>query len=606
MILSALFAAAVAATPPTAAAVLAANHAAVGPLPAKGAARFDYALSSSGLEGEAVSLEDLASGAYVDSEVTGPVSDASGFDGRTPWQEDVSRATTNQEGGDRVRTAVSAAYRYANRWWRADRGGAGVAYGGRETVDGRPQDHLVVTPRGGVKFDAWFDAQTHLLTRIAEDQQFFHTRTFYADYRREGAAMVAHKVTQDSGTGEANYSILTLRHLTVGGAKSLSAYARPAAEPTGGSLDGGAQSVTVPFRLLNNHVYVEGTVNGRGPYTFIVDTGGHTLVSHKLVSDVGLSSEGHSASSGAGEKTETLGFVKVADVAVGGMHLRDQTAFATDVYDAAVEGIGVDGMIGFEAFRRFAVKIDYGAKTLTFTDPSRFKAVDAGTAIPFKFYDHLPQVAGVIDGLPGTFDIDSGSRSEVDLMSPFVARANLKARFGKGVSAITGWGVGGPARAYVVRARSLSLGGVAGASVVTGLSQAKAGSFSDPSFEGNVGSGFLKRFVVTFDYAHQTMWLKPIAPPPADAGAFDRSGMWINASPQGYTVTAVSEGGPAAEAGLAAGDLIIAVNGKPARMDDLSDARTLLKVTPAGSAVSLEVMRAGATQAARVVLRDQI
>jgi S1-C subfamily serine protease len=195
---------------------------------------------------------------------------------------------------------------------------------------------------------------------------------------------------------------------------------------------------------------------------------------------------------------------------------------------------------------------------------------------------------------------------EVDVTSPTVARLNLRARYTPGISTITGWGVGGPSRSYVVRIPSLTLGTVTAQSVVSGLSEAKGGSISDPNYEGNVGSGFLKRYVVTFDYAHQRMYLKPFAPAPADAGRFDRSGLWINAADDGFTVTAVAAGSPAAEAGVAAGDLITAIDGKPARPEGLSDARRALRSLAAGTKVRLDLRRGGESRAATVTLRDLI
>jgi S1-C subfamily serine protease len=139
-----------------------------------------------------------------------------------------------------------------------------------------------------------------------------------------------------------------------------------------------------------------------------------------------------------------------------------------------------------------------------------------------------------------------------------------------------------------------------------GLSEDKGGSMSDANFEANIGSGFLKRFVVTFDYAHQRMWLKPIVPAPIDAGRFDRSGMWINADKGGYEVTAVSAGGPAEQAGLKAGDVIVALDGQPAVAEKLSDARIMLRARPAGSQIEAKVKRDGAERTVNITLRDQI
>ena len=381
------------------ASVLRANHKAVGSLPQAGPLEFDYGYSGNGMTGTAVSTQDIATGAYIDSETAGPVSETFGYDGKTPWMRDLSGANTAQEGGDRIAVAVNEAYRNANMWWRSDFGGATIVYAGREILDGSPNDRLTVTPKNGKAFDAWFDAKTHLLTQIAAPRQFFNTRVFYSDYRRENGVSVPHKLVLDGGTGKANYETLTLQKMTVGAEHPIADYARPTAPPTGATIDGNAASVTVPFRLLNNHIYVQGTVNGKGPYTFILDTGGHNLISPKIIKDIGLSSVGASVGTGAGKGTVVSGFVKVSDIAIGGVHLHDQTAIAQNVYDKSIEGIPVDAMVGFELIRRMVTRIDYGAHTLTFTDPAKFTPLDAGKAVPFKFYDHLPQVAGDAAGI---------------------------------------------------------------------------------------------------------------------------------------------------------------------------------------------------------------
>jgi hypothetical protein len=586
--------------------ILAANHTAVGNVPTSGGIALDYDWSGSGLTGTHTDIADLATGAYLSTEQAGAIGDATGYDGAVPWQRDLSGTNTAQQGGDRIPVAVNAAYRLANGWWLAGHGGAAVAYVGRDTVDGRALDHLTVTPRGGKLFDAWFDAGTHLLAKIAEDRQFFHTKTVYDDYRPEGGLMLPHTITVDNGTGEAGSDHLKLTHAAIGPARPISAYARPTAPPTGGSIAGGAASVTVPFRLLNNHIYAQATVNGKGPYNFILDTGGHTLLSARIVSEAGLKSVGAAVETGAGEKTATSGFSHVDEVALGAVRLTDQIGITAEIYDKSIEGIPVDGMVGFELIRRFVTTIDYGRQTLTFTDPARFAPKDIGTPVPFVFYDHLPYVAGLIDDLPARFDIDTGSRSELDITGPFVAAHDLHARFAKGVSAVTGWGVGGPSRSYTVRLPSLTLGSVKIEGPTAGLSEDKGGSMSDPNYDGNVGGGLLKRFVVTFDYANQVMYLKPIVPPPADAGRFDRSGMWINASQAGYDVTDVSPGGPAAEAGIVVGDVITAIDGKPVVTEGLSDARISLRARPAGTKVEIAVTRGTEKTVVTLVLRDQI
>jgi len=590
----------------TAEAVVQANQAAMGDFPREGTLRVQYAVEVSGLKGTATYTIDLATGRFVDELDTDPLSSATGFDGKTPWMREISGVPVRQEGGDRIRVATNEAYRNANLWWRTDRGGAQLGYVGREKADGRQLDHLAVTPKNSTRFDAWFDADSHLLVRTAEPQMFFKTQELYDDYRRFDDVMLAGSRQLDSGSGPSNIQKMKVTSVTHEPARPSTAFARPATPPRGGELVDGAVTDAVPFRLLNNHVYVEARVNGQGPYTFIVDTGGHTLFSPRVVKEAGLESVGQSESSGSGEKTKTTGFARYREIAIGKARLRDQVGFTIEIYEPSIEGIHVDGMIGFEYFSRFAVRLDYGARTMTTMDFAHFDPKGAGIAVPFKFYDHLPQVPGTVDGVPAVFDIDTGSRSELDATAPFVARHKLRDKYSKGVTAITGWGVGGPSRSYVARVRAVTFDTIKVDDVVINLSAAKGGSFSDANYDGNIGSGFLKRFAVSFDYPNQTLYLRRLSPQPPDVGRFDRSGMWINAAAGAYEIKSIAANSPAAAAGLAEGDLITTLNGQPAVAEHLSDARTMLRELPAGTEVAVTYKRGGSEQQTQLRLRDQI
>jgi hypothetical protein len=597
---------AVAQDAPTVSDVLSAHRSAVGDDGRPGTLELVYAYSGQGLTGTTRVFIDRATGAFVGRDEAGLSRSAFGYDGRLAWMQDISGAYTPQEGGDRPARAVNEAYRNANLWWRPDRAGATIAYRGRERLDGGTADRLTVTPRGGQPFDAWFDVVTHQLVRTREGSLFLTITTDFRDFAREHGIMVAHTVVTDSGTGPSGIETRRLASLVLSPARPLPAYACPTEAPTGAALDDGAASTVVPIRLVNNHIFVEARVNGQGPYAFMVDTGGHTILTPSTVAALGLRAEGASTSAGAGEKTTVNGFVKVREIALGGMRMRDQTAFTLDFANKRTEGVDIDGMVGFEVFRRFVVRIDYGALTMTLIDPARFDPRDAGTPMALRFYDHLPQVRGTFDGRPGWFDIDTGSRSEIDLTSPFVERARLRDAYPRGFVAVTGWGVGGPVKSYVVRARKVTLGDVEIEAPVSSLSNMRAGSFSDPNYEANIGSGLLKRFVVTFDYAHQRMYLKRIEPPPADAGTFDKSGMWINLGDRGFVVADVSPGGAAEAAGMAAGDVIVALDGEGSGTLALSDARRRLRARPDGTVVKLDVLRGSARETKTLTLRGRV
>ena len=111
---------------------------------------------------------------------------------------------------------------------------------------------------------------------------------------------------------------------------------------------------------------------------------------------------------------------------------------------------------------------------------------------------------------------------------------------------------------------------------------------------------------MTFDYAHQVMYLKSIVPPPIDAGTFDKSGMWINLGDNGLEVVDVAERSPANKAGLVVGDVIVAIDEKAVGSFSLSDARQQFRMRPDGTVIRLDIVRAGKPSTVKLELRSQL
>src|SRR5580658_8770286 len=571
----------------------------------KGTVELEYAYSGQGLTGVVRSRFDPRTGAFADSQDTGPVKGGAGFDGHTAWMQDPSGAITPQAGGDKVQVAVNEAYRNAALWCRADRGGAKIGRVAPRTEDGASYDVLRVTPVGGKAFEAWLDAKTHLLARAIEAQGSLTITTFFSDYRSESGVELAGKQVVDLGFGPQYRSTATLNSVKFGPRSPASAYGPPQVTLTDGKIDNPEGRTTVPFQLLNNHIYLQVKVNGKGPFLFIFDTGGHDLLTPEAAAELAVKAEGDAPGSGAGEGVVKAGFAQGVTFQIGDLTLAKQNIAVLPFASKAVEGFDQRGMIGFEVLRRFVTEIDYGARTISFIDPAKFRPKDQGVAVPFVFYDHLPQVNGAFEGAPGRFDIDTGSRVELTLTKPFVDEAGLIAKHPNGVTAVDGWGVGGPSRSYVTRGAELTLGPVKVDDLVVGFGTQARGAFADPSYQGNVGTALLKRFKVTFDYDHQVMYLKRLAKP-ADVDVFDRAGFWINQSPDGFKIVDLTAGSAADTAGLKVGDEIVSVDGVAAHDIALTDMRQRLRDEPAGTAVKLNVRSGAASRDVVLTLRDQI
>jgi len=556
-----------------------------------------YAQSGQGLEGEVVLRYDTADGRFNETWDLPPTRGGSGFDGGVAWQTDSSGISFPQQGGDRPALAVNRAFRLSQGWWKPAHGGARIEWLGSD-ADGA---HLRVTPAGGAPFEVWFDARSHLPGRLREARGFSTYEARYGDYRREHGTMFAHRQRIEDG---GDVQTLTLRQATPATRSPATAYAMPAQRPADTRVDSADGSTTVPMRLLNNHVFIDVQVNGQAPLPFLLDTGGHDILTPQAAQALGVEVVGQATTGGGGEQTLASGYARVASLRFGDARIDNQTVSVLDFAPRQVEGLQVGGMLGLSTLLRLVTRIDYGAGSVTFIDPARFDPRAAGTPVPFVFYDHMPLVSGSVDGLPARFTIDTGSRSEVTLTTPFVQARRLRERFPAGATMLSGWGAGGPVTAYRARVPTLSLGGLQTRDVVADLVDQRKGFFSESHLDGNIGSGWLKRYAATFDYARQVMYLQPLPVPDADIGSVDRAGMWINLDERGYRVMAVVAGGPAALAGLREGDVVTALDGQGPGALDLSGARRQLRVLPAGRQVTVAYLRAGQPGVTRLVLRD--
>jgi len=561
---------------------------------------FDY--SGMGMTGKVSSTADLHDGRFVDDAAIGPVTQVQGFDGSSAWAKDPSGTVTPQNGAGRM-FAVNEAYRDANLWWRKDFGGAEVSDAGQKSDGGNTYDVVTFVPKDGSTFDAWFDTRTHLLYRIDEKQGPVTLITTMTDYAAFSGAMVAKKIHQVASDGK-NPQDQTLTSATFMARQADTFYAAPKVVLADASIAGDAGETTFPFQLVNNHIYADVKINGKGPYVFIFDTGGLNLVTPTLAKQLGLDVQGGMDARGAGSDTMKAGMTRVQRVDLGDATLKDQ-AFMSIPLDSMsnVEGLEMPGMIGFETFRRFVTRIDYGNKTITLIDPKRFDAKDAGTAVPINFDGNVPEVQGSYNGIPGRFTIDTGARQTISLGTPFVEANRLRDAATKSGEATTGWGVGGPTKSYVIHGGTLMVGTVAVDKPLVLLSTDKAGSDAGSETAGNIGGGILKRFVVTFDYQRNTMYLKPVTGAIADLDTFDRSGAWFNKDAEGFKVVDVTAKTPAAEAGLAKDDVITAVDGKPATSIALPDMRMRLRDEPPGTVVTFAVRGKGNV---KLTLRDLV
>jgi hypothetical protein len=378
--------------------------------------------------------------------------------------------------------------------------------------------------------------------------------------------------------------------------------------PNNLTFAGGRSSFTVPFELVDNRIFVAVTLEGKGPFKFILDTGGYGGISVETAKRIGAKLGNEVEGRGAGETIVKAWETSVAETRIGGLVLKDQDFRVFDFSDARhVFGSQTfDGIIGLPVFSQAIVRVDYARRTLTFAEPSKFARARRGVAVAFELERFLPIIRGEVDGMPVRLGLDTGDRSAFTLKSPFVEQYRLRESYAPKVEAVTGFGIGGPIRAQVVRLRSLKFGPFEIGGAVTRFSLQKAGAFAASDTAGNVGGAILKQFTVTFDYTRRRLYFEKNR----DFGrrdTYDRAGLWMSGAADGrsFEVFDVVASGPAAEAGLKVGDRVVRIDGRSVETLRLIAARNELKDARRKS-VRLTVQDSSGTREVVVKLRDLV
>lgn len=371
------------------------------------------------------------------------------------------------------------------------------------------------------------------------------------------------------------------------------------------SVAGDSTAVTLPFELIDNRIFMDVRVNGRGPYRFILDSGSGNLLNMRTARELGLGLFNRTEIGGAGAERVPVWQAQVQRLDIGPITLARQSVMVLSLVPVT-QAIGfdrVDGLLGYELFRRFAVRIDYAAGRITFTRPRALRTPPAGTRVPFTLRGRVPKIEAVVDSVPGEFIVDTGDRSSLTIFRPFQNAHRTLDAYPDHYEALTGWGIGGPIPATVVRARRVEVGGAVARGVLTRLPGEQSGEFNSPDVAGSIGTGLLRRFRVTFDYPDGALWLEP-TPALETPDPCDRAGLWLARATNDLEVRHVVAGGPAAAAGLVVGDKIARVDGQDAVTLSLPALRLRLATDPPGTRVALDVRAGKSLRAVTLTLRD--
>jgi hypothetical protein len=387
----------------------------------------------------------------------------------------------------------------------------------------------------------------------------------------------------------------------------------------GFALADGKTKVTIPIEVYNNLIVIPVVLNGALPLKFILDTGVRTaILTQKAFTDIlNLSySRKYTISGPGGEKLVDAYVTNNVSLELPGVTGRGHAMLVLEEDYLELRnylGTDVHGILGYELFSRFIVKVDYERKLLVLMLPERFKESRKYKAIPIRIEDTKPYITTPVvlaDGtqLTAKLLMDSGASHGLMLDPASDERIDVPEKI---VSSVIGRGLGGEITGKVGRIKELQLGTFHLENIIANFpdpnsyfDSLKAGSTPR---NGTIGGETLSRFTVIFNFPKEEIYLKKNASF-KKGFHYNLSGLTVKAKGSKlnvYEITEVRRESVADRAGVKEGDIILAINGLAANQITLNVVNALFNYKP-HKKINLTIDRKGQRVKLDFRLEDQI
>jgi predicted aspartyl protease len=269
--------------------------------------------------------------------------------------------------------------------------------------------------------------------------------------------------------------------------------------------------------------------------------------------------------------TVTAGSIRIEDIEIDSFHLQHMELLSSDLSSTSLAaGVPIDGILGSDVLRHFAVRIDFSSGSTQFQMNTSVPA--RGVVVTLQSTNNLYFVPLNIQGTPVRLLLDTGTNGS-SVSSHAWSAITMHWRPQTMLNGVRS--SGGSESAKFVLIPNVDIGGATSRNVPLRVqSQTRDGLFADANFDGLLGTDVLRQFIVTLDLANNRMYLIRNPNSHVDRYLFSTIGIQFAKNVDGdFTIMAVWNPSPAAKAGLKVGDLILAVDQLDTRqmgLDDLS------------------------------------
>lgn len=411
-----------------------------------------------------------------------------------------------------------------------------------------------------------------------------------------------------------------------------------------------AKKVVIPFKLINNLIFIPITVNA-AELTFLLDTGvAETTIFSLENKEMKLSPLESVKFSGLGGNASIMGFKSDHNVGKIGKHFVNDSFTLFIILDqdfniSSHVGIPVNGIIGYHFFKNHPVMIDYASKKITvYQDNELFtKKIKKFNEMPISIERNKPYVLADVEMTNNKKSskllIDLGNSDAIwlfpTLIKDFVYnRPNIEDFLGRGFN--------GDIYGKRSRIHNFYLGDFKFPKPLTAMPDEFSIQHVNLVNErkGSIGGEILRRFTTAFDYPNEKLYLKKNGDY-SDPFHFNMSGLdfqqdgmqWekdmvnleskrrdngttgvelINNSLQYkfvlkplFSIAGVRKDSPGDKAGLKKGDQLITINGRKTSEMTLNKIMEMMK-SEEGKIINMVIMRKNQELKLSFTLEDPI
>ncbi len=338
----------------------------------------------------------------------------------------------------------------------------------------------------------------------------------------------------------------------------------------------------IPFELFGEHIFIKLQVNDSEPLDFIFDTGdGLTVLDINKARDLNILSDAKVTKTSAGG-TVTGALLKHQKITVGGQDISDVELYETSLDHLEISiGRSIDGIIGYDVLKNFAVRIDYNAMEFSLYDKDNFKYTGSGDRFDLDLHNYIPYIPGTVtlangETLKGDFFVDTGAGTTIDFNTPFVDKHKMISKIGNQYSYLVSGISDNETMHYKGKAALFKFGSFVFNGIPIGLSQAEHGIQASKKVDGILGNELLKRFNMVLDYEGGKIYMERNDVFDdvfrIDAAGFD---LQYGAGMEDVFIHVIHENSPAAAEGIDVNAQLIEVAGKAVSSYSLPELKNL-------------------------------